>query len=147
MPMVNPKAMLSRLRRVALTLGACFAMLALSGCFLISGPTLSSDSTPEGGNVYVGFVSAEGSQTTVVKTNFPLQELEVYILARNERGQMRIDVLDDQGVAVVTVEGRAEEDGRRATVRTNAAGEFRYRIRATGAQRGSFQILYQPTGG
>lgn len=140
----NYRALISKL---GLLLGACIVSIALSGCFLISGPTQSSDSTPDGGNVYVGFVSAEGTQTTVVKTNFPSQELEIYLLARNDRGQMRIDILDEQGATVFAIEGQAEESGRRGTVRTNAAGEFRYRVRATGAQRGAFQILYQPTGG
>lgn len=135
------------LRKLGGLLGSWLALIALTGCLLISGPTQSSDSTPDGGNVYVGFVSAEGSQTSVVKTNFVSQELEVYVLARNEKGQMRVEVLDEQGATVFAIEGQAEENGKRGLVRTNAAGEFRYRIRATGAQRGAFQILYQPTGG
>lgn len=125
---------------------ALIALLTLSGCLLISGPNESADSTPDGGNVYVGFVSAEGNDTRTVATNFPSAELEVTVLARSDKGQMRIDVLDDQGGTLFSVEGTADERGQRGAVRTNAAGEFRYRVRATGAQRGSFQILYQPTG-
>ena len=131
----------------SLLLSSCFLILSLTGCFLISGPTESSDQTPDGGNVYVSFVSAEGTRTTAVQTNFPDQELEVYVLARNEKGQMRVELLNADGALAFAVEGQAQETGNRNVVRTDAAGVFRYRIRATGAQRGAFQILYQPTGG
>lgn len=118
----------------------------LSGCLLISGPVQSTDNTPDGGNVYVGFVSAEGSETRTVDTNFPDQEIEVTVFAQNQRGQMRVEILDEQNSVVVSVEGQADEQARVGKVQTNAEGEFRFRIRATGAQRGAFQILYQPTG-
>ncbi len=119
----------------------------LTGCFLISGPVESTDNTPDGGNVYVGFVSADGEEIRTVTTNFPNQTLEVTVFAQNQRGQMRLEIMDVQNSVSLSVEGQAEEQARVATVRTNAAGEFRYRVRATGAQRGSFQILYQPTDG
>jgi len=119
----------------------------LGGCLLISGPTESADSTTDGGNVYVGFVSAEGSETRVVATNFASQTLEVTVLARADRGQMRIDVLDENGANVIAVEATAEERGSSGTVRTNAQGEFRYRIQAAGAKNGTLQILYQPADG
>lgn len=121
--------------------------LLLTGCFLISGPVESSDSTPDGGNVYVGFVSAEGEDIRTVTTTFPNQTLEVTVFAQNQRGQMRIEIMDVQNSVALTVEGQAEEQARVGSVQTNAAGEFRYRVRATGAQRGAFQILYQPAGG
>lgn len=129
-----------------LVLGLLFSVLTLSGCLLISGPVQSTDNTPDGGNVYVGFVSAEGDETRTVTTNFPSQELEVTVFAQNQRGQMRIEILDEQSSVVLPVEGQAEEQARVGRVQTNADGEFRFRIRATGAQRGAFQILYQPTG-
>jgi hypothetical protein len=130
-----------------LVLGSLFLVLSLSGCLLISGPVQSTDSTPDGGNVYVGFVSAEGSETRTVDTNFPAQELEITVFAQNQRGQMRVEILDEQNSVVVAVEGQADEQARVGKVQTNGEGEFRFRIRATGAQRGAFQILYQPTGG
>lgn len=134
------------LRRLVFVLCALFSVLSLSGCFLISGANQSADSTGEGGNVYVSFVSAEGNDTRVVQTNFPAQTLDLTVFVRNERGQIRIEVLDDRGSVALSVEGTAQEQVRPGQVRTNAAGEFRYRVRATGAQRGEFQILYQPTG-
>jgi hypothetical protein len=126
---------------------ALLLALLFSGCMLVSGPIQSADSTPDGGNVYVSFVSADGSETRAVATNFPDQTLDVIVYAQNERGQMRIEILDPQGSVAVAVEGQAEEQTRPGRVQTNAAGEFQYRIRATGAQRGSFSILYQPAGG
>ena len=119
----------------------------LSGCLLISGPTESADTTGDGGNVYVGFVSAEGSETRVVSTNFVSQQIEVTVLARAERGQMRIDVLNVDDASAIVVEATAEERGDSGTVSTNAQGEFRYRIQAAGAKNGTLQILYQPAGG
>ncbi len=126
---------------------ALCSVLSLSGCLLVSGGNQSADSTAEGGNVYVSFVSAEGNDTRIVQTNFPNQTLDLTVFVRNERGQIRIEVLDERGSLALSVEGTAQEQVRPGQVRTNAAGEFRYRIRATGAQRGEFQILYQPTGG
>ncbi len=131
-------------------LAACVAgclVFFLSGCFLISGAVESTDSTPDGGNVYVGFVSAEGNDTRTVTTNFPNQTLEVTVFAQNQNGQMRVEILDTQNSVSLVVDGQAEEQARVGTVQTNAAGEFRYRVRTTGAQRGAFQILYQPTNG
>lgn len=133
--------------RLGVVLSTCFLSMALSGCFLISGQVQSSDSTAEGGNVYVGFVSAEGNDEKIVQTTFPGQELEITVFAQNQRGQLRIEILDEQGSVVSSVEGTAEERLGRGTVQTNANGEFRYRIRATGAQRGSFTILYNPRSG
>lgn len=130
-----------------LVLSSWFLVLSLTGCFLISGATQSADNTAEGGNVYVSFVSAEGVDTRTVKTNFPSQPVDVTVLARNEKGQMRIEIMDSQGSVAFSVEGTSQENGRRGNVQTNAAGEFTYRVRATGAQRGAFQILYQPADG
>jgi hypothetical protein len=123
-----------------------FSVLLLSGCFLISGPTRSADRTADGGNVFVSFVSAEGNDTQSVATNFPSQQLQVTVFAQNRNGQMRIEVLDPQGSVVLSVEGTAQERVGQAVVQTDPAGVFRYRVRATGAQRGSFTILYQPAG-
>lgn len=134
------------MRRPLLALGCALLLLSLSGCFLIAGPTQSADSTAEGGNVYVGFVSAEGSETRTVPTTFAGQPLRVTVIAQNQRGQLRIEVLDPNGAVVFAVEGTAEERWSQGEVATNAAGEFRYRVRATGAQRGSFTILYEPAG-
>lgn len=125
---------------------ALCSVLLLSGCFLISGATRSADQTADGGNVFVSFVSAEGTETQTVTTNFPSQQLEVTVFTQNRNGQIRIEVLDPQGSVVLSIEGTAQEGVEQALVQTDAEGTFRYRVRATGAQRGSFTILYEPTG-
>ena len=118
----------------------------LAGCLLLSGPRQSSDRTEGGGNVSVQFVSAEGNETRQVQAADTETTLTVTVFARVERGQLRIEILDPQGSVVLPIEGTAEEKVARATVPTDANGILRYRIRATGAQRGGFQILYQPSG-
>jgi hypothetical protein len=128
-------------------LGSWFLVLALSGCFLISGPVESADGTADGGNVFVGFVSAEGSQTRTVQTNFPSQTLEVIVTAQNRTGQMRVEILDPQNSLVFGVESQARDQTGIGRVQTDATGAFRYRITATGAKNGTFQILYQPVNG
>lgn len=116
----------------------------LSGCLLISGAIQTSDNTSDGGNVYIDFVSADGTDTQIVQTNFPARPLEVLVSARTEHGQLRVEILDEQDSVVLTLDAQPSEQWRQGMVTTDVDGTFRYRIRATGAQRGAFQILYQP---
>lgn len=94
----------------------------------------------------MSFVSAEGTETQAVATNFPSQQLEVTVFTQNRNGQIRIEVLDPQGSVVLSIESTAREGVAQALVQTDSQGTFRYRVRATGAQRGSFTILYEPAG-
>ncbi len=119
----------------------------LASCLLLSGPQQSADRAEDAGNVSVQFVSAEGNELRQVVAADGAARLDVTVFARVERGQLRIEVLDPRGSAVLVVEGTPDEQVGRATVPTDAAGNLRYRIRATGAQRGGFQLLYQPAGG
>jgi hypothetical protein len=118
----------------------------LSGCFLIAGAQQSSDSTPDGGNISVSFVSADGTEIRSVPTGFMAQPLDVTVSARTNTGQFRIEILGPQDDAVLVLDAQPGEQYKRDTVMTDASGAFRYRIRATGAQNGEFQILYQPGG-
>lgn len=128
------------------TIGSLVLVLLLTGCFLASGQRSSSDSTPDGGNVYEAFVSADGTQTRSVPTTFNAQPLRVTVSARTDRGQLRIEILDPEDSVVMALDAQPDEQFRDTVVATNDAGEFRYRIRATGAQNGEFLILYQPGG-
>lgn len=119
----------------------------LSGCLLVSGQTLTGDSTADGGNVYVDFVSAEGTDTHEVQTNFVERQLEVLVSARTERGQLRVEILDANDSVALVLDAQPSEQWRQGIVTTDGEGNFRYRVRATGAQRGTFQILYQPVDG
>ena len=118
----------------------------LAGCLLIAGGQQSSDRSPDGGNVSVEFVSAEGTEVRQVQAADAAASLEVTIFARVERGQLRLEVLDPQGSVALVVEGTPEEQVTRTTVATDAQGNLRFRIKATGAQRGGFTLLYQPAG-
>ena len=118
-----------------------------TGCLLIAGGQQSTDRAEDAGNVSVRFVSAEGSEVRQVVAADSATQLRVTVFAQVERGQLRIEVLDPQGSVALVVEGTAEERVARVTVPTDATGNLRYRIRATGAQRGGFQLLYQPAGG
>ena len=135
--------MLRRARRVLLVL---LALPLLSGCLLISGAQQSSDRAEDAGNVNVQFVSADGSEVREVVAADGATSLLVTVFARVDRGQLRIEVLDPDGSAVVIVEGTADEQVARGSVPTDAEGRLRFRIKATGAHRGGFQILYQPAG-
>jgi hypothetical protein len=134
------------IRRLFVHVGFWLLALSLSGCMLIAGEDQSGDNTLDGGNVYVSFVSAEGVETRSVPTAFPNQPLDVTLFARTESGQLRLELLDPQDSVVVALDAQPSERTNQATVTTNEAGEFRYRIRATGAQNGEFTILYQPSG-
>ncbi len=118
----------------------------LTGCLLISGGQQSTDRVIDAGNVTVQFVSAEGTETRQVQAADGASELDVTVYARAERGQLRIEVLDPQNSVRLVVEGTPEERVSRTTVQTDAEGMLRFRIIATGAQRGGFQLLYQPAG-
>jgi hypothetical protein len=132
-------------RRLSLRLLIPLLLLPwLTGCFLASGLTETSDRTSDGGNVYVSLVSAEGTETRELQTNFVSHPLDVTVFARTERGQLRIEILDPQDSVVIALDAQPAEQYRRAIVPTDEEGILRYRIRAVGAQRSVFQILYQP---
>ena len=136
-----------RLRAAARALLLLALVPALAGCLLIAGGQQSSDRAEDGGNVSVQFVSAEGTEIRQVKAADTAATLEVTVFARVERGQLRIEVLDPQGSAAIVLEGTPEEPVARGSVQTDADGNLRFRIKATGAQRGGFQLLYQPAAG
>lgn len=120
----------------------CVPMLA--GCLLASGAQGSDDRAGDAGNVSLQFVSAEGTEVRQVTAADGATNLLVTVFARAEQGQLRIEVLDPQGSATLVIEGTPEEQVARATVATDENGVLRYRIRATGARHGGYQILYQP---
>jgi hypothetical protein len=119
-------------------------MPLLAGCLLLSGAQQSADRAEDAGNVSVQFVSAEGTEVREVTVADAATNLLVTVFARSEQGQLRIEILDPQGSATLVIEGTPEEQVARATVATDDNGVLRYRIKATGARRGGFQILYQP---
>lgn len=133
--------MRSRARRV---LQLLMTLPLLTGCLLMSGAQQSTDRAEDAGNVSVQFVSADGTEERQVLAADGATSLLVTVFARVDRGQLRIEVLDPNNSAVIILEGTAEEQVARGTVPTDATGNLRFRIKATGAYRGGFQILYQP---
>lgn len=131
-------------RRLGQILSLLLATVLLQGCLLISGAQQSADRVIDAGNVTVQFVSAEGTELRQVQAADEARDLDVTVYARAERGQLRIEVLDAQNSVRFVIEGAPEEQIARGIVPTDAQGMLRFRIRATGAQRGGFQILYQP---
>ncbi len=112
----------------------------------MSGAQQSADRAEDAGNVTVQFVSAEGTEARQVQAANAATRLDVTVFAHAERGRLRIEVLDPQSSVQFAVEGTPDEQVGRAIVPTDAKGMLHYRIRATGAQRGGFQLLYQPAG-
>ncbi len=133
--------MLRRARRALLVL---VVLPLLTNCLLISGAQQSSDRAEDAGNVNLQFVSMDGMEVREVAAADGAADLLVTIFARVDRGQLRIEVLDPNGSAVIVVEGTPEEQVARGTVPTDANGMLHFRIKATGAHRGGFQLLYQP---
>ncbi|MBA3947314.1 MAG: hypothetical protein H0X37_22495 [Herpetosiphonaceae bacterium] len=116
----------------------------LSGCLLMSGPRESADRATDGGNVRVDFISAEGTETRHVQAADGPTKLALIVSAQVERGQLRIVMLNPQGAQVLVLEGTPEQHVAQVVVPTDDKGNLTYRIQATGAHHGGFEILYQP---
>ncbi len=116
----------------------------VSSCLLMSGPRESADRATDGGNVRVDFISAEGTETRHVQAADGAKKLALIVSAQVERGQLRLVVLNPQGTQVLVLEGTPEQRVAQVVVPTDDKGNLTYRIQATGARHGSFEILYQP---
>ena len=125
---------------------AVLLALSLSGCMLMSGELTSADTPPTGGNVSTSFVSAEGVDTRTLETG-AAGTLNVITIVSADQGSLTVELLDPNGSVVYAVTSRPQEPVTRSgSVPTNDAGELRYRVSATGARNGTFQILYQRAG-
>ncbi|MBC8161031.1 MAG: hypothetical protein H7Z42_07410 [Roseiflexaceae bacterium] len=117
--------------------------LALSGCMLVSGELSSADTPAQGGNVSTSFVSAEGAETRVLATG-EAGELDVITIVSADQGTLTVELLDPAGSVIYAVSSRPSEPvTKTGRVPTDANGQLRYRVSATTARNGSFQILYQ----
>jgi hypothetical protein len=125
----------------------CFTLLCallLSGCMLMSGGRTSSDTLPDGGNVSASFVGADGRQEQTVATGSPRSAFNTIVIVEAERGELQVELLNADGSVAFAVKGRPDEAVTRSgSVTTNNDGQLRYRITATGARNGSYQLLYQ----
>ncbi len=123
---------------------ACLLLAALlSGCMLISGEQASSDVQTGSGNLSRSFVSAEGTQEQTIATGY-VGTLSVIAIVSVHQGDLRVEVMDPDGSVVLSVQGRSNEQiTRSGNVPTDAEGRLRYRVTATGARDGAYQILFQ----
>ncbi len=118
--------------------------LLLSGCLLISGERTAQDAQPAGGNLATAFVSAEGSEERSFAIGGPSREVQVTGIVSVETGDLTIELLQPDGSVVFSIGSRPGESiTRSGSVRLDDQGRLDYRLRATGARNGSFQMLYQ----
>ena len=118
--------------------------LLLSGCMLMSGGRSSVDTLPDGGNVSASFVGADGRDEQAVATGAPGAAFNTIVIVQAERGELQVELLNADGSVAFAVKGRPEEAVTRSgNVTTDAEGQLRYRVTATGARNGSYQLLYQ----
>jgi hypothetical protein len=118
--------------------------LLLSGCMLMSGERTSADTLLDGGNVSASFVGADGQQEQAVETGAVRAAFNTIVIVEAERGELQVELLNSDGSVAFAVKGRPDEAVTRSgSVTTDDNGRLRYRITATGARNGSYQLLYQ----
>ena len=121
--------------------------LLLGGCMLMSGGRTSSDTLPDGGNISVNFVGADGTQEQTVDTGAIDAAFNTIVIVQAERGELRIELLNPDGNVAFSVQARPDEQvTRRGDVLTDEQGRLRYRVIAQGARNGGYQVLYQRAG-
>lgn len=131
-------------KHIARLLACCALLPLLSGCLLASGEQSTSDTQPNGGNLSASFVSAEGGSERTIATGASAAELNVIASVHIQQGELRIDVLDANGAAVLAIQGRPDEQVTKiGKVSTDSQGNLRYRVVARGARNGGYDLLYQ----
>ncbi|MEN9935687.1 MAG: hypothetical protein RLZZ387_2266 [Chloroflexota bacterium] len=111
---------------------------------LASGQRVSTDAGEQAGNHSTMFVSAEGAEVRSLSTGISGAELRVIIILEAEQGELRLDMLDANGAVALSAQSRPDEQVTRSgSVAVDAEGELRYRVSASGARNGGYQILYQ----
>lgn len=131
----------ARLGRAALSLAL---LAALSGCLLISGEATTIDLVEGGGNVLTTFVSAEGGEERTLETGRPGAELQVIAVVEVDTGDLQLALLQPDGAVAFAVSARpAVQVTRSGTVRADDEGRVRYRVSATSARDGMYQLFVQ----
>lgn len=129
-------------------LSSLLALVFLSGCMLVSGERTAQDAQPAGGNVTTTFVSAEGSEERTFAIGGPSREVQVIGIVSVDSGDLTVELLAPDGSVAFAIGSRpGEAVTRSGDVALDDEGRLRYRIKATGARNGSFQLLYQELSG
>lgn len=134
-----------RLSSFVFRLSSLLALLILlSGCMLISGERTAQDAQSAGGNVTTTFVSAEGSEQRSFAIGGPAREVQVIGIVAVDSGDLTVELLAPDGSVAFAIGSRPGEPVTRSgNVSLDDQGRLSYRVRATGARNGSFQLLYQ----
>lgn len=118
---------------------------ALAGCALLSGEETTIDLQAGTGNLSTTFVGAEGSEERTVQVSDGPAELQVIAILAIESGDLQVDLVQPDGALAFAVSARPDAQVTRSgLVRTDEAGQIRYRITARGARDGGFQLFFQP---
>jgi hypothetical protein len=132
-------------RRSIYVILALLSLLSLSGCLLTSGGETVSDLRPDGGNISVQFVSADGEELRTLPTSNASSEVSVTVFVSAETGELRIDILNPDGAVAFSTQSRPGQGiTRTGRAQTNANGELQYRIVARNARKGNYEVFYQP---
>lgn len=136
---------LRRAGRALARLALLAALLAaLAGCVLVSGEETTIDLVEGGGNVLTTFVSAEGAEVRSLETGAPGAELQVIAVVEVETGDLQLELIQPDGAVAFVVSARPNTQiTRSGGVRADDEGRVRYRVSATGARDGAFQIFVQ----
>lgn len=118
---------------------------ALAGCALMSGEETTIDLQGGTGNLSTAFVGAEGSEERTVQVSDGPAELQVIAILSVASGDLQIDLVQPDGALAFAVAARPDAQVTRSgLVRTDEAGQIRYRVSARGARDGAFQLFFQP---
>ncbi len=118
--------------------------LLLTGCLLVSGEQASSDTLPDGGNISSSFVGADGQTERTIDTGAAGAQLNAIVIVQAERGEVQVELLNADASLALAVKSRPDEQvTKQGSVLTDARGRLRYRVIASGARNGGYQVLYQ----
>jgi hypothetical protein len=111
---------------------------------LNSGHLRSADTRADAGNTSASFLSAEGEEVIALPVGPTYRSYEVITIVSIEQGELEIELYDASGAPALTVKGRPDQQVTRSgRLASDERGTIRYRVRATGARNGSYQILYR----
>ena len=89
---------------------------------------------------------ADGRTEQTLDTGAPRVSMNAIAIVQAERGELQLELLNADGSVALAVKGRPDEAvSRSGTVTTDAQGRLRYRVSATGARNGSYQVFFQRT--
>lgn len=131
--------------RLARALLCALAAVALNACLLVSGEETTIDLVEGGGNVLTTFVSAEGAEVRTLETGAPGAEVQVIAVVEVNTGDLQLELIQPEGSVAFALAARPNTQVTRSGgVRTDDEGRVRFRVSATAARDGAYQLFVQP---